>query len=125
MVQRTVPIVRDFTARTEAVPTVEVRARVAGVLEQVLFKEGTEVKQGQTLFVIQREEYAAALESARAQLAKAQADLTRARDAPWSIAPGRSSSSGRPSWGRRSRTWTGTGRSPRPGPFPSRTSTPR
>ena len=80
VVQRTVPIVRDFTARTDAIPTVEVRARVAGVLEQVLFKEGTEVKQGQTLFVIQREEYAAALDSVRAQLAKAQADLTRARD---------------------------------------------
>jgi membrane fusion protein (multidrug efflux system) len=80
VVQRTVPIIRDFTARTDAIPTVEVRARVAGVLEQVLFKEGTEVKQGQTLFVIQREEYAAALESARAQLARAQADLTRARD---------------------------------------------
>ena len=77
---RTVPIVRDFTARTEAVPTVEVRARISGVLEQVLFKEGSDVKQGQTLFVIQRDEYEAALASARAQLAKAQADLTRARD---------------------------------------------
>ena len=79
--QRTVPLVRDFTARTEAVPTVEVRARVAGVLEQILFKEGSEVKAGQTLFRIQPEEYAAALESARAQLAKAEADLVRAKDA--------------------------------------------
>ena len=41
------PDLRDFTARTDAVPTVEVRARVPGVLEQVRFKEGTEVKQGQ------------------------------------------------------------------------------
>jgi len=81
VVQRTVPIVRDFTARTEAVPTVEVRARVAGVLERVMFEEGTQVKAGQTLFLIQPEEYAAALETARAQLAKAQADATRARDA--------------------------------------------
>ena len=80
VVQRTVPIVRDFTARTEAIPTVEVRARVAGVLEEVLFKEGSEVKQGQPLFTIQREEYTASLETAKAQLAKAQADLTRARD---------------------------------------------
>ena len=80
VVQRTVPIVREYIARTEAVPTVELRARVPGVLEQVLVEEGRAVKQGQTLFVIQREEYAAALESARAQLAKAQADLTRARD---------------------------------------------
>ena len=78
--QRAVPIFREYTARTEAVPTIEVRARVAGVLEEVQFKEGSEVKQGQTLFLIQREEYAAALETARAQLAKAQADLTRARD---------------------------------------------
>jgi len=38
------------------------------------------VKEGQTLFVLQRDEYRAALETARAQLAKAQADLTRARD---------------------------------------------
>ena len=78
--QRTVPIVRDFTARTEAVPTVEVRARIAGVLEKVMFEEGTQVKAGQTLFIIQPEEYAASLETARAQLAKAQADATRARD---------------------------------------------
>jgi membrane fusion protein (multidrug efflux system) len=79
--QRTVSIERDFTARTDAVPTVDIRARVPGVLEQVLFQEGTEVKQGQTLFVIQQDEYRAALETARAQLAKANADLTRARDA--------------------------------------------
>ena len=79
--QREVSIARDFTARTEAVPTVEIRARISGVLEDVLFKEGTEVKQGQTLFVIQRAEYQAARETARAQLSKAQADLTRARDA--------------------------------------------
>ena len=79
--QREIEIVRDFTARTEAVPTVEIRARISGMLEQVLFKEGTEVKQGQVLFVIQQDEYKAALETAKAQLAKAQADLTRARDA--------------------------------------------
>ena len=78
--QRTVPIVRDFVARTEAIPTVDVRARVPGVLEKVLYKEGSEVKQGQVLFEIQRAEYSAALDSAKAQLAKANADLIRAKD---------------------------------------------
>jgi len=78
--QRTVSIVRDFTARTEAVPTVEIRARVAGILEEVEFREGADVKKGQTLFIIQQAEYKAALETARAQLAKAQADLVRAKD---------------------------------------------
>ena len=78
--QRTVEIVREYTARTEAIPTVEIRARVAGVLEQVLFREGSEAKQGQVLFTLQQSEYRAALETAKAQLAKAQADLTRAKD---------------------------------------------
>ena len=78
--QREVAIERDFIARTEAVPTVEVRARVAGILEDVLFKEGMDVKKGQPLFIIQQAEYKAALETARATLAKAQADLTRAKD---------------------------------------------
>lgn len=80
VVQRDVPLIRDFVARTEAVPTVEIRARVGGVLEQVKFREGSEVEEGQVLFVIQQAEYKAALQTARAQLAKAEADLTRARD---------------------------------------------
>ena len=79
--QRTVPIVRDFVARTEGIPTVDVRARVSGMLEKVHYREGTEVRQGQTLFELERAEYAAALQSAQAQLAKANADLTRAKDA--------------------------------------------
>src|SRR5436309_11393473 len=78
--QRTVSVGADFVARTEAVPTVEIRARISGVLEKVQFREGSEVKQGQVLFVIQQDEYKAALQSARAQLAKADADLTRAKD---------------------------------------------
>src|SRR5262249_32610191 len=79
--QRTVSVGSEFVARTEAVPTVEIRARVAGVLEQVRFREGSEVKKDQVLFVIQQDEYKAALQSARAHLAKAAADLIRAKDA--------------------------------------------
>jgi multidrug efflux pump subunit AcrA (membrane-fusion protein) len=54
--QRTVQVSAEFVARTEAVPTVEIRARVSGVLEQVRFREGSEVKKGQVLFVIQQDE---------------------------------------------------------------------
>jgi membrane fusion protein (multidrug efflux system) len=78
--QRTVQVSAEFVARTEAVPTVEIRARIPGVLEQVRFKEGSEVQKGQVLFMIQQDEYKAALQSARAQLAKAEADLTRSKD---------------------------------------------
>src|SRR4051794_12523264 len=42
----------DFTGRTEAVETVEIRARVSGYLEKVHFAEGEEVKEGDLLFEI-------------------------------------------------------------------------
>ena len=78
--QQTVDVASEFVAQTSAVPTVDIRARVSGVLQEVRFKEGSQVERGQTLFIIQQDEYKAALQSAKAQLAKAQADLTRAHD---------------------------------------------
>ena len=42
--QRTVPIYGEFAARTRAMQTVELRARVEGFLEQVLFQEGAPVQ---------------------------------------------------------------------------------
>jgi RND family efflux transporter MFP subunit len=80
VVKKTVPITAEFVAQTDAVQTVELRARIQGVLEHVRFKEGSEVKQGQVLFEIERGQYEAALQSARAQLAKAQADLAKAQE---------------------------------------------
>jgi membrane fusion protein, multidrug efflux system len=78
--RKTVPIVAEFVAQTDSVQTVELRARVQGVLERVRFKEGSEVKEGQVLFEIQRTQYEAALQTARALLAKAQADLAKAQE---------------------------------------------
>src|SRR5262245_2848337 len=80
VVKKTVPITAEFVAQTDAVQTVELRARVQGVLERVRFKEGSEVKEGQVLFEIEKSQYEAALQSARAQLAKAQADLAKAQE---------------------------------------------
>src|SRR5262245_46658304 len=80
VVKKTVPIYAEFVAQTDAVQTVELRARIQGVLERVRFKEGSEVKQGQILFEIERTQYEAALQSARAQLAKAQAELAKAQE---------------------------------------------
>jgi membrane fusion protein (multidrug efflux system) len=80
VVKKTVPIVTEFTAQTAAVQTVELRARIQGVLEKVRFQEGADVKEGQVLFEIQRAQYEASLQSARAQLAKAQAELARAQE---------------------------------------------
>ena len=77
-IQRTVPIYEENVAQTIALQTVALRAQIAGTLEQVLFKEGTEVKRGQTLFVIDQRPYVAALQSAQAQLATARASLQQA-----------------------------------------------
>jgi len=77
-IERTVPIYTEAVAQVVAAQTVDLRAQVAGTLEQVLFKQGTEVKQGQLLFVIDQRPYMAALQSAQAQLATAQAALKQA-----------------------------------------------
>jgi membrane fusion protein (multidrug efflux system) len=79
VISQTVPIVGDYVARTEARQTVEIRARVGGFLEKVLFQEGSQVKAGQLLFVIDQRPYKATLQEARAALAQAQAALRQAR----------------------------------------------
>src|SRR5436190_1439402 len=63
----------DFTGRFEAQQTVQVRARVGGYLQSVNFRDGDYVRQGQLLFTLDPRPAEAALASARAQLASAQA----------------------------------------------------
>ena len=79
VLQKTVPIYEEYVARTEARQTVEIRARVEGFLEKILFKEGSKVKAGQLLFVIDQRPYKAALQDARGSLAQAQAALEKAQ----------------------------------------------
>lgn len=76
----------EYVGRIRAQQFVEVHARVEGFLEQMLFEEGTHVKKGQTLFVIDQRQYKAKVDKARAQLnkdkaqeRKAQHDLKRIR----------------------------------------------
>ncbi len=78
VLQKTVPIYGEYVARTEARDTVEIRARVEGYLDKIFFKEGSEVKAGQLLFLIDQRPYKAALQDARGQLAQAQAALGKA-----------------------------------------------
>jgi membrane fusion protein (multidrug efflux system) len=67
----------ELPARVEAVRTAQVRARINGVVLKRLFTEGSEVKQGQSLFQIDPEPYQAQLNSAQAALGKAQANLAQ------------------------------------------------
>jgi RND family efflux transporter MFP subunit len=57
----------------EAFERVQVTARVAGVVDKVAFTEGQDVKNGQTLVVIDSERYALAVNTSKAALAKAEA----------------------------------------------------
>jgi RND family efflux transporter MFP subunit len=66
----------DFTARTAAVDSVEVRAHVWGYLEKVNFKEGALVKKGDVLVELDARPYEAVLNQARAKVAQDEAQLT-------------------------------------------------
>lgn len=78
VVQKTVPIYSEFVAQTDAKETVEIRARVQAFLEAQHFTEGTIVKKGQLLFTLDKREYEAKLQQAKAQLEGAQARLGKA-----------------------------------------------
>ena len=69
---------QEFVARTEAVKTVDLRARVEGFLTRRDFIEGQNVKNGQLLFEIDPKPYEAALKKAEANVASAKAELTKA-----------------------------------------------
>jgi membrane fusion protein (multidrug efflux system) len=75
---RTVGLVTELPGRLEASRVAQVRARVAGILQQRLFREGSDVKAGQRLFEIDSAPYRAAAASAEAALARARANLTQA-----------------------------------------------
>lgn len=75
---RDVSIYGDYVGRINAQQFVEVRARVEGYLEQMLFDEGTYVQRGQTLFIIDPRLYKANVESAKARLNKSKAQALKA-----------------------------------------------
>jgi membrane fusion protein, multidrug efflux system len=72
-----IPVYIDHVGTTEAVATIEVRARVRGVLEKVLFKEGADVAKDDLLFVIERAPYEAALAKAKGDFERAKATAER------------------------------------------------
>ncbi len=65
----------EYTGRLAAVERVEIRARVSGYLDQVLFDEGSLIEAGETLFIIDQRPFAAALDQAKAGLTAAQVRL--------------------------------------------------
>jgi membrane fusion protein (multidrug efflux system) len=74
-----VGLITELPGRLEASRVSEVRARAAGILQERLFREGSDVKAGQPLFRIDSAPYAAAARSAQASLARAEANAVQAK----------------------------------------------
>jgi len=74
-VERMVTDYQIFTVRTEAVESVDIKARVTGYLQEILFKDGSDVNAGDVLFKIDNRPYKAALDEATANVAYAKAAL--------------------------------------------------
>ena len=73
-----VPLTREVVGRVSPVRTADVRARIAGILLKRLYREGSEVREGQPLFQIDPAPPRAALDAALAQLAQAEANAKNA-----------------------------------------------
>jgi membrane fusion protein, multidrug efflux system len=69
----------EFVGRVKAIEKVDLRARVEGFLEKVLFREGQDVKTGELLYQIEKVQFQAAVDQAKANLAVAEAALTNAK----------------------------------------------
>ena len=74
-----VPVVSELPGRTSPYMIAEVRPQVSGIIKQRHFKEGSEIKPGQVLYQIDPAPYQAALDSARADLARAEANAEAVR----------------------------------------------
>ncbi len=72
-VRQPIQVLEEYVGQTEAVDTVEIRARISGILDRQGFEDGARVKRGDLLFVIDPQPYIAALAQAKAALAQTQA----------------------------------------------------
>jgi membrane fusion protein (multidrug efflux system) len=72
---RDAPVVYEFVGQTQSSREVEIRARVDGFLERRVYTEGALVKAGQTLFLMDRKPFEAALQQAKGELAQQRAKL--------------------------------------------------
>ena len=69
---------REYIGRVEAIQSVSLKPRISGQIEEVHFKEGSMVKEGDPLFTIDDRSYRATLALRRAELSKAEANYDRA-----------------------------------------------
>ena len=79
--RRPVPVYGHYIGQTEAVKTVEIRARVEGYVERQVAADGAEVKAGDVLFVIDPKPFEVALNQTEAAVGRERATLRQAEAA--------------------------------------------
>lgn len=78
IIEREINPPAEYVGHVEAIQSVEIQARVKGFLEQVNFKEGSDVQAGDLLYIIEQAPYGAQVAADRARVDHAQATLTKA-----------------------------------------------
>src|SRR5215831_15162725 len=73
----------EFNGRIQAINSVNIVARVSAFLQQQLFTEGTDVKKGDLLYVLEQPPYRASVDVKKASIAQAQAQLDNAKTELW------------------------------------------
>jgi len=75
VIQKEVPVIREFVGTLNGVENAQVRAREVGYLQTIAYQQGGYVKKGDLLFEIDPRPFVAALDQAKGQLQEAQATL--------------------------------------------------
>lgn len=76
-----IPVIKSFSGRVAAIETSDVRPQVSGIIDEVLFKEGSQVQKGQELYRINRDNYVSAANSSMAAIQVAESSLVSAQAA--------------------------------------------
>jgi membrane fusion protein (multidrug efflux system) len=77
---KTLPLYTEYTGTTDALDTVEIRARVDGYIEQKLFQGGQVIQAGERLYLLDQRIFSAEVQKAQAAVDKAKADLQFAKE---------------------------------------------
>lgn len=80
-------VLAELPGRVDAVRDAQIRARVTGIVQKIIFEQGADVKENQALFKIDPAAYKASYDQALAQLKQAQADLFSAKQLADRYAP--------------------------------------
>lgn len=68
---------KKYIAKVEAINAVDIKPQVSGYIEEILFEDGSEVQEGQSLYNIEKRRYAANVASAKANLMQIENDYKR------------------------------------------------